>query len=71
MESESVPDNVQGLVYQTVAIIEEQSEDEDRCGINKRLVLAPLIPLTGGYSVLYSKIKVQVRQYIVAAKSRS
>ena len=70
MSSEQVADNVQGLVYQTVAIIDEQSEGEDRCGIDKRPVIEQLIPKVGMYTVLYQRTLPMVRQYIAASKAR-
>lgn len=70
MGSEALPDNLQGLVYQFIALIEEQSEDEDRCGIDKRKVIAPIVPMHGGYTIIYSRAKPMVREYIAASKNR-
>lgn len=70
MASESVPDNIQGLMYQFVALIEEQSEDEDRCGIDKRKVIAHLVPMHGGYTILYGRAKPMVREHIAISKNR-
>lgn len=67
MQTDAIPDNVQGLIYQMVALIELQSDGD--FGIDKSAA-SRLVPQCEMYQTLYQMAKTMVPQYITIQNTR-
>jgi len=71
MTSEDIPDDVQGLVFQTVVIVQEQCDQAYADGVDRQSVLNNLVPKGSMYEKLLSSFaRPMALQYISNFKTR-
>ena len=69
MSSDSIADNLQGLVYQVLVLLEMHCESEAVCGLDKEQVISRVVPASGELTTLYAASKHVVGMFAATHKS--